>query len=215
MRKENLFVSLLLAAVVALGVRAVASADGGMGAAAPAAKESGVMGEIWGRIDHIGADMKSIFVKDKKGQVHEVKVDDATKVSAGADAHAAPVASLKKGDRVRVKHQSGKASDIEVMVFGPTTHQLIHDQLAHPRRFAVVERLYAQGQRIMDDVSDGTVKPEEANKLIARLDAVRAEEKSDAAARSGHLDASAYAKLQGELNKVGSARHDLALGTRK
>ncbi len=183
-------------------------------AAKPAAKgRSDVLEDVWGEIDHIGSDMKSIFVRDHKGQVREVKLAANAKVSAGPEGKPVKLSQLKKGDRVRIQGRAGKGQSVEVLLVGPSRKQLLRYEMAHPRRFAVVSRIQTQGLEIMSDVDDGVISGGQAEKLIGKLDAVRTEERKLAKEHGGYLDRGSYARLQGELNKAGSSRHQEAMGT--
>ncbi len=188
---------------------------GQAGPAAKAAKATpGLLGDLWGDVDHIGSDMKSIFIRDKKGHLHKVVIGSGDTLTKGADNHKISLGDIKKGDRIRIRKRGHGVQDIHVLVLAaPPSKRFVKKEMRHPRRFAIAARLRAQELKLLADLQDKTIKPEEAKKLTAELAKVRRQERELAKADKGHLNAKSYGKLQSELNKTGAARHDSSMGT--
>ena len=178
----------------------------------PAAKTS-FLGDVWGEVDHIGQDMKSLFVRDKKGDVQEIKLGANANITKGGQKQGLGASDLKKGDRVKISHRGGDAQDVHVLVLALPPMERDLKEMANPRRFAVISRLYAQEMKIYDDAENGALDLAQAENLIARLSGIQDEERSLASQDGGHLDQKSYMKLQAELNDAGADRHDKVLGT--
>ena len=206
--------TMLMTPVLALGqsssARPVVSAAP---AADPSPKKAGILGEVWGEVDHVGQDMKSLFVKDKKGVVQEIKLGANANVTKGAQKQGIRASDLKKGDRVKVSRREDDSQDVHVLVLALPPMEQDLKEMSNPRRFAVLSRLYAQEIKVYNDAEASALDLGQAENLIARLDDILGQAQSLAAQNDGHLDRKSYLKLQGELNVVGAARHDEALGT--
>ncbi len=207
----------LLTPVMALGQGTAAPAQSAAPASPAAAKPAGktsILGDVWGEVDHIGRDMKSLFVKDKKGGVKEIKLGANASITKGAQKQGISASDLKKGDRVKISSRGDGSQEVHVLVLALPPAERDLKELGNPRRFAAVARLYGQETKVYNDAASGALDERQAEKLIARLDEILAQEILLASKNGGHLDQASYAKLQGELNEIGAVRHDEALGTR-
>ena len=78
---------------------------------------TGFFGSLWGDVKSVPGDLKSLFVTDKDGKVHQVKVGPATKVK-GANGKTVALASLKPGMHVHVTQKNGTAVIVQAGAAG-------------------------------------------------------------------------------------------------